>query len=207
MNGLRVENVPALWLQQLQGPLVQLQHCTEQENIKTDNKFVHNKAPDPDLNRVPAQNAGQGYRIPKADQGFRIPKADLGFRIPKADLGFRIPKADLEFRIPKADLGFRIPKADLGFRIPKADLGFRIPKAAQGVRIPKADLNSLPSLQNSLKGHGNKADFLGFLHKWVRHTYLLRVRFFFSEPSATGGYNWLPAPPGCNLANAGNTKQ
>ncbi|MFN9983370.1 MAG: hypothetical protein ACK53Y_25815 [bacterium] len=36
---------------------------------------------------------------------------------------------------------------------------------------------------------------------------LWRVRFFFSEPSAAGGYNWLPAPLGCNLANAGNTKQ
>ncbi len=36
---------------------------------------------------------------------------------------------------------------------------------------------------------------------------LWRVRFFFSEPSAAGSYNWLPAPLGCNLANAGNTKQ
>ena len=33
-----------------------------------------------------------------------------------------------------------------------------------------------------------------------------RVRFFFSEPSAAGGYNWLPAPLGWKLANAGNTK-
>jgi hypothetical protein len=35
---------------------------------------------------------------------------------------------------------------------------------------------------------------------------LSRVRFFFSEPSAEGGYNWLPAPLGCKLANAGKTK-
>ncbi len=30
---------------------------------------------------------------------------------------------------------------------------------------------------------------------------------FLSEPSAAGSYSWLPAPFGCNLANAGNTKQ
>ncbi len=30
--------------------------------------------------------------------------------------------------------------------------------------------------------------------------------FFFREPSAAGGYYWLPAPLGWNLANAGNTK-
>jgi hypothetical protein len=30
---------------------------------------------------------------------------------------------------------------------------------------------------------------------------------FLSEPLAAGSYNWFPAPLGCNLANAGNTKQ
>ena len=41
----------------------------------------------------------------------------------------------------------------------------------------------------------------------IKSLRLWRVRFFFSEPSAAGGYNWLPAPLGCNSANAGNTKQ
>jgi hypothetical protein len=36
--------------------------------------------------------------------------------------------------------------------------------------------------------------------------HLVALRFFFSEPSAAGGYNWLPAPLGCKLANARNTK-
>ncbi len=35
---------------------------------------------------------------------------------------------------------------------------------------------------------------------------LCRWGFFFSEPSAAGGYSWLPAPLGWKLANAGNTK-
>ncbi len=48
-------------------------------------------------------------------------------------------------------------------------------------------------------------------HNWplidkVGCTLVLRVPFFFSEPSAAGGYNWLPAPLGWKLANAGNTK-
>ncbi len=35
---------------------------------------------------------------------------------------------------------------------------------------------------------------------------MLRWGFFYREPSAAGGYYWLPAPLGWNLANAGNTK-
>ena len=56
------------------------------------------------------------------------------------------------------------------------------------------------------------AGFLGFRmillsYSQVLSVILWRVRFFFSEPSAAGGYSWLPAPLECNLANAGNTKQ
>jgi hypothetical protein len=36
---------------------------------------------------------------------------------------------------------------------------------------------------------------------------LVSLPVFLSEPSAAGSYNWPPAPLGCNLANAGNTKQ
>ena len=37
-------------------------------------------------------------------------------------------------------------------------------------------------------------------------TGIVSLGFFYREPSATGGYYWLPALLGWNLANAGNTK-
>jgi hypothetical protein len=52
-------------------------------------------------------------------------------------------------------------------------------KFGSGIKIPIRDKHPGSATycagklrMNVLKGHGNEADFLGFLHKWVQHRYL-----------------------------------
>jgi hypothetical protein len=52
-----------------------------------------------------------------------------------------------------------------------------------------------------------KARNFSFCLDLVLSSAVVELPVFLSEPSAAGSYNWLPAPLGCILTNAGNTKQ